>query len=239
MFSPPPLPPTREVKGEWSKEPWNHGIFSCANDCAVFCYTCACPFCAVASSRHQFDGSDWLFNFFCINPCVIRSLVRRQYQLEGHYCEDITLSSLCFCCSICQIMNEVESRGSIIETNMSRHPQTLGWNNRLLEKADNPCICCAGFLCYPCLTAHALSKYNGSSVCFNLCCVNQCASRNFIRHGYRINGTCLDDVLAPTFMPCCSALQVYHEVASRSHQRASQRAGASNGNGVSANTINR
>lgn len=42
---------------------------------------------AVGTIRSQMDDSDWLFNCCCLNPFVVRTLVRKNYDIEVGRCD--------------------------------------------------------------------------------------------------------------------------------------------------------
>eukprot|EP00904_Undaria_pinnatifida_P001692 jgi/Undpi1/11523/HiC_scaffold_30.g13820.m1 len=93
------------------EQPWKFGMFNCFDDCTTCWYACCCPMPAVGTIRTQMDESDWLFNCCCISPIIARSLVRRNYNIEGSDCADLWLTCFCFPCSISQMLNETQHRG--------------------------------------------------------------------------------------------------------------------------------
>lgn len=76
--------------------------------------------------------------------------------------------------------------------------------------------CLGAFLgCGPCLAAGARNDFDGSNFCFNFCCVSEPATRNIIREGYGINGSCVEDILKSVLCEPCSAIQLVAETRER------------------------
>ncbi|CAN0016752.1 unnamed protein product [Pylaiella littoralis] len=95
------------------EQPWKFGLFNCLDDCTTCSYAFFCPMPAIGTVRTQMDDSDWIFNCLCINPFIVRSLVRQSYNIEGTDCADCCLTCFCFPCSITQMLNETQHRGNI------------------------------------------------------------------------------------------------------------------------------
>ena len=89
---------------------WQSGLFSgyCLN-CFNCLYATIFPMCALASAKTQFDGSDFMFNFFCFgtNVAVVRNYIRNGYGIRGRVgVSDFCISSLFYPCVITQLLNE-------------------------------------------------------------------------------------------------------------------------------------
>lgn len=90
------------------------------------------------------------------------------------------------------------------------------WKYGLCESwCQKPEVFCRSSLCTPWTFARARSKYDGSEVCFNFCCVSNWITRNIIRNGYKIKGGCCGDCMFTSCCPVCSSAQTYLEVEER------------------------
>jgi len=72
-----------------------------------------CMPCAFGWARSNFDGTNFFFNLFCLTPCMMRSIIRKGYNLPGHCCIDIWFTLCCPFFAAIQLLNEVERRGNI------------------------------------------------------------------------------------------------------------------------------
>ncbi|CAN0159320.1 unnamed protein product [Phaeothamnion confervicola] len=99
------------------EQPFKHGICSCFENCTSCCCAFICPACAMAQARADFDGSNCCFNyvsiFLCFTSCMLRSIVRDGYNIEGSCWGDICWPICLPCCSAAQLLNEVRERGKV------------------------------------------------------------------------------------------------------------------------------
>jgi Cys-rich protein (TIGR01571 family) len=72
--------------------------------------------------------------------------------------------------------------------------------------------CCYGCCCTACAYADLRTKYDGSNWCFNCQCVPCCATRNIVREGFGIDGSCTSDVLSTCCCPVCVYVQTAREI---------------------------
>eukprot|EP00611_Tribonema_gayanum_P006360 TRINITY_DN15659_c0_g1_i1.p4 TRINITY_DN15659_c0_g1~~TRINITY_DN15659_c0_g1_i1.p4 ORF type:complete len:103 (+),score=29.11 TRINITY_DN15659_c0_g1_i1:1119-1427(+) len=97
--------------------------------CCDNCCNCLCGFlltpCANARARAKFDGSNMCFNLMCMSSCLIRSVIRNGYNLEGSCCSDICIPLLFPCCAASQHLNEVDKRGKITKTTLAVPAQSM------------------------------------------------------------------------------------------------------------------
>ncbi|CAM9519528.1 unnamed protein product, partial [Laminaria digitata] len=97
-------------------------------------------------------------------------------------------------------------------------------------------ICCAGGckslygFCVPCAVATARNRIDGSSWCVNLLCLNVCAARSIIRHGYGIKGHCCADIMCSMLCTPCVACQLLGETEKRGPIHDHWREGANRAN---------
>ncbi|KAH3756107.1 hypothetical protein Pelo_12095 [Pelomyxa schiedti] len=92
---------------------WEIGLCDLCHDGAGTClYGWCCPFCAMASARSKYDGSDWCFNCMCGTPSFIRNIIREGYGIEGNCCNDLLVGWCCSPCASIQAIGEVKKRGS-------------------------------------------------------------------------------------------------------------------------------
>ena len=71
------------------------------------------PQCFNASTRNQYDGSNWCFNVLCLTSAMARNMIREGYGIEGGCCSDILTSCYCGPCSAIQLRQEVVARGAV------------------------------------------------------------------------------------------------------------------------------
>lgn len=107
-----------ENRGADAEEDWKYHTFSCFDKFEAAIYTFCCPYCALADARSSYDGSDCIFNFFCVPTAIARNIIREGYKIKGGCMEDICCSVLCPFCTICQLVNEVAERGPINRAKM-------------------------------------------------------------------------------------------------------------------------
>merc|ERR1711934_1043021 len=97
--------------------PWTSGLFACFDDFGSCAYACCCPYCANASARSNFDGSNFCFNCCAKNTCVAQSIIREgKYNIAGTCVGDICEPLCCNMCAIARLLREVKARGNINET---------------------------------------------------------------------------------------------------------------------------
>jgi Cys-rich protein (TIGR01571 family) len=109
---------------------WKVGLCSCCEGGFWRCvYAFTMPGAAAASARTMYDLSEFLLNYQCGNTCIMRSVIREGYGIEGNCCGDIMTSTFCHCCAAAQMYNEVHIRGPsvprmerLIKNFQSNHP---------------------------------------------------------------------------------------------------------------------
>ena len=91
---------------------WSNGLVSCemGGPCIL---AWLCPKIALAQARTGYDESNCLFNCVCVQPCVVRNIVREGYGIEGGCCGDMMVTCFLPCCVSHQIQREVVKCGSI------------------------------------------------------------------------------------------------------------------------------
>lgn len=112
------------------------------------------------------------------------------------------------------------------------------WSSGLFSCFDDCGSCMFGWCCAPCAIASARSDFDGSNWCFNCCCANWyscgygfCATRNIVREGYHIEGSCIGDLCLP-FWCCtgpCALCQVLRETKIRGQVQGTVTVQAANG----------
>lgn len=88
------------------------------------------------------------------------------------------------------------------------------WSTRA-GQCDPPASCehwAFSFFCVPCAAATAKSRQDGANVCFNILCWQPIGTSAWIRKGYRVNGTCGDDLMCGIFCMPCLVRRAYTEV---------------------------
>ncbi|CAM9637312.1 unnamed protein product [Phaeothamnion confervicola] len=103
--------------------------------------------------------------------------------------------------------------GSIQENRAERDPKQ--WVNKLCGCSCGCSTCLFGCFCAPCAAARARSRFDGSAMCFNICFLNLCIARNYIRRGYGIKGHYCDDCWASICCGPCVACQLLGETEER------------------------
>jgi len=173
---------------------WEINLFNCGSisDCL---FPCLCPFIASAYTRTLFDGSPFIFNFFCLGSVPTRYLIRTAYGINGSPIDDCLKSIFCSCCSANQLYQTVKKKGKLDDYN------TIKYN--YFESHQNASLCidyCKATLLFQCYTAKALEISVGMPYMMGLCCMNPCSGRNAIRYHYRIDG---HDIIEECLLPAC------------------------------------
>jgi Cys-rich protein (TIGR01571 family) len=114
-------------------EQWKVGLCDCCAGGFWRCfYAFTIPHAAAASARSGYDLSEWMMNAQFGNPCIIRSIIREGYGIEGNCCSDCLTSTFCPCCVSAQVLNEVHTRGPsaprmerLIKQYMDAHPGSI------------------------------------------------------------------------------------------------------------------
>lgn len=200
---------------------WSAGLFSeYTLNCCTCCFGTCFPFCALASAKSQFDGSDLLFNCLCFswNTAVVRHYIRTGYGIDGNVgSSDCCLAACCWPCVITQLLNEVAIRGPRLEPSPdpTEHPWlvTREQVNGCVDPVDTLCTCC----CATCEINSAYSQLSGTPLWFGcLTGVNFCQLRHFVRKSYNIGGgDTLRDCVIPTLcmgIPILNCLYFYYEI---------------------------
>lgn len=129
--------------------------------------------------------------------------------IDDFYILCMWLASFCCYCSICQLLNEVNDRGSITDSIVVHK-----WRYTIFQSMSlSPSCVCACF-CPICAVAVARGVYDGSNPIFNCFCTPPVITRSLVRRGSGIReGGVLCDCLA-CFVCCfpCYAAQLLLEV---------------------------
>lgn len=214
------------VSQQHATVPWTSGLCGCFEDFSSCAYACCCPWCANASARTNFDGSNWCFNCCCVSTCVVRNIVREAYNIEGTCLGDLCVPCWCGCCSTAQVLRESAARGSAsavtCQTSTGQVVRVEAqeganqWTSGLCACFDDIGYCAYACCCPWCATASAVSNYDGSNFCFNCCAKNTCVSQSIIREGkYNISGTCMGDIWEPCCCQMCAISRMLREVKAR------------------------
>lgn len=191
---------------------WNRSLFdfdNCLN--CVIAYFCG-P-CTMATTRTEFDGSDWCFNCMCIGLPAVRSAIRHAYKIKSDDCtEGILGNCLCMPCSIAQLRHEVSLRGRMPRT--TQVPKE-GWNVGMFDMFRDCSVFMYGLCCPQCAIAQARQEYDSTPCCQSFCCQSPVGVRSIIRVGYNIEGGCCGDILATACCLHCVACQLLNEVRAR------------------------
>ncbi len=132
---------------------------------------------AMAQARSNMDGSSWLFNLFCINPCVGVWLIKSAYGIDQNCWEDCLSFCLLTRCYINQIYQTTLRRGN---------PTSDGGSQRNNQPFPPNCCppscgyCCYGACCPQCMAAQSLNKNINFPCWMGLCCVNAISGVFFV-----------------------------------------------------------
>jgi Cys-rich protein (TIGR01571 family) len=91
-------------------------LFGCCGDMGGCCYTLLCPFCSLAQTKSDLDGSNCCINCI-IGPCMgccWRGDVRGAYGIPGSFMEDLLVFCCCTACAICQMQTQVKQTKVVI-----------------------------------------------------------------------------------------------------------------------------
>lgn len=166
--------------------------FGSMSDCIL---PCCLPFVTSAYTRTLFDGSPFIFNFFCLGCVATRYLIRTAYGIDGTPFDDCLKSIFCSCCSVNQLYQTVKKKGRLDDYN------TIKYN--YFESHQNASLCvdyCKAMVLFQCYTAKALEVSVGMPYIMGICCMNPCSGRNTIRYHYRIDG---HDIIEECLLPIC------------------------------------
>ena len=160
------------------------------------------------------DQSDFCFNCLCTGTVPAYNIIREGYHIEGSAWTDMIFGCCCVPCAAIQLLNETESRGPL-STQFGGDGAGGPFRNPLFGCTKDINTCCMA-LCCPCiLSAQTRGKYDGSAFCFNCLCIPVALSRNIIREGYNVQGSCCEDVLLSCLCGICVLSQLSYEVADR------------------------
>lgn len=144
-------------------------------------------------ARTHLDGSSCCFNLLCVNPFIVRWLVRSAYNIPGSVWEDLLLTVCCPICSINQMYQTTIYKGSPVKEKPFTEDHKFGASCEGEEYVFN---CVYGLCCSPCIVGHTLETAFDMPYCLGFCCINICVMSNLVRHHYRILGnTCFDDII--------------------------------------------
>ncbi|CAM9871769.1 unnamed protein product [Discosporangium mesarthrocarpum] len=94
-------------------------------------------------------------------------------------------------------------------------PMERRWRTGICTCGGSCRMCMYGLICIPCALATARHRFDGSSWCMNLLCLNICIGRNLIREGYMIEGHCCTDILCSIMCGPCVTCQLLGETIER------------------------
>merc|ERR1712224_17756 len=202
---------TGTIKQAEGANEWTSGLCSCFDDIGSCCYAFCCPWCANATARTEYDGSNWLFNCFCVTPCLVRSILREgPFNINGTWIGDVLTSCCCMHCAIAQQLRQV--RNGSVAADKAAAMNSNQWSTGLFSCFDDCGACLLGWCCLPCATAKARTDYDGSNCFFNFCALTICTARNIVREGeYHIEGSCGDDICMGCLCPHCVVCQLLRE----------------------------
>jgi len=98
----------RDYPNQWSNGLcglWSHP------DC---CYACCCTPCYHCRVGYKF-GDGCCTATFCAPPMLYRAIYRHKKHIEGGHCMDNLVSAFCMPCTLVQLSDEVEKRGTIYQ----------------------------------------------------------------------------------------------------------------------------
>lgn len=184
---------------------WAIGLCDIGN-CGSCCYAYLCPCMAVASARHQLDGSNWWVNCCCLGSIASRFLVRTGYGIAGSAQWDCCTGLCCSCCVINQMYQTVQQKGKIRVENVGpdfNKNKRTGLQRRscfgVLYDLTYTC------LCLPCATGYLLES-SGMPCWFGACCVSPLSAVNIHRYRRRLEGNCGGECLEDCCFPAlCGA----------------------------------
>jgi len=184
---------------------WSNELF--AFDMKPCLYAICCTPCANASARTAYDGSNWLFNLFCLPSPMTRNIIREGYGIEGDCMWDIIFGTFLAPCAIVQQTKEAEKRGCI---KSEKTEGTDDWQEGLFKFDLRSCACACIVPC--CAMAQTRQDYDGSNYIFNCLCLTPGLLRNIIREGYGIKGTCIEDIFMSCILGMCEVARMMREV---------------------------
>jgi len=193
---------------------WTSGLFGCFDDCGSCCYAMCCPWCANATARSEYDGSNWCFNCFCVTPCLSRSIIREgPFNIKGTWIGDVCTPCCCMPCAIAQHLRQVRSGTTgTVQADQAAAMNANEWSSGLFGCFDDCGSCFYVWCCPCCASASARTGYDNSNCFFNCFAVTLPVARNIIREGeYHIEGTCGQDICLSICCHNCVACQLLRE----------------------------
>jgi len=196
---------------------WSTSLFSCdETECMDILLAWFCTPCFSAKTRTEYDTSNCFFNFMCATPVMVRNIIREGYGIEGSCILDIFYIAFCPCCSTLQQHREVKRRGPISKANTT-HSDT--WKHELFGCCANFSLFLYAYCCPMCAHASVREDYDGSNCFLNCMCGSAGLTRNVIREGYAIEGTCCDDILLSICCQPCEVSRLDREVKQRGSRK--------------------
>jgi Cys-rich protein (TIGR01571 family) len=141
-----------------SAENWEIGLCEIGN-CSSCCYSWCCTGVADSEAKSLVDGSQCIFNYYCVNCVVNRWMIRTAYGIPGDECNDCLVASFCCPCSTNQLYQTAYKRGNPVKFNGGNH------NNEGTWQAPNSCTmsnCCYATWCPCCATGTTMNKAMGT-----------------------------------------------------------------------------
>mmetsp|Transcript_7826 Transcript_7826/g.5871 ORF Transcript_7826/g.5871 Transcript_7826/m.5871 type:complete len:267 (-) Transcript_7826:85-885(-) len=197
------------VSGQPQQVNWAIGLCEIGN-CGSCFYSCLFPCCAIASARHELDGSNWFVNCCCIGTAAARYLVRTGYGIEGTAQWDCCTSLFCSCCAVNQLYQTVKQKGKI----PLEHVGPDFNKNKRTGMQRRPCFgviydLSYTLLCLPCATGYLLES-SGIPCWFGACCVSPLGAVSIHRYRRRLEGNCGGECLEDCLFPAiCGGISQY------------------------------
>jgi len=189
---------------------WLSGITSsCCSNKYNFLYGFCCPSCAIATAKSNFDNSNWIFNLCCFglcpNHCIVRTYIRKGYDIEGDHMNDCFYGTCCISFSAIQLLNEVSTRG-LRKKNIKPNNESINKYENIVKNTpmcfdsiskNIDCVCTC--MNMPCETASVYSNIIGYPLWFAfLSNINICQLNHIVRQEYNIVG---DELNNDIFIP--------------------------------------
>jgi len=86
---------------------WSNPLIAIDMECI---YALFCHWCAAATARSDFDGSNWCYNVIQY-PHYHLSVIRNGYNIAGSCLMDILTMQFCTCCAVARMKKETAKRG--------------------------------------------------------------------------------------------------------------------------------
>mmetsp|Transcript_8709 Transcript_8709/g.8823 ORF Transcript_8709/g.8823 Transcript_8709/m.8823 type:complete len:246 (+) Transcript_8709:96-833(+) len=176
---------------------WDIGLFS-IGECSSCLYSYLCCPLAFSEAKYTLDGSQFSFNYSCINCIVQRWLVRTAYGIDGSGCRDMLTVCFCPCCSANQMYQTAWNKGNPVREYSGFH------NNSGTFQTSHGCTfsnCLYGSCCCCCAVGTGMERALGMPWWMGCLCLNPCAAHQLMRYQYRVRGSDIGgDMIAPSML---------------------------------------